>query len=79
MDNFTKNELALLLDAINFWNMQTDEAIKEEVLLSCKIESMIDNYCEHESSALGDAGLISSCDGDINNPLKCTKCGELYR
>ncbi|HAT2149823.1 hypothetical protein SDA16_06945 [Legionella pneumophila serogroup 1] len=35
--------------------------------------------CEHESESISSWGIIKSCEGDINKPFKCKKCGEFYR
>ncbi len=63
MNDFTKGELILLAESIPYLlhiktNARTD--------LLIKIDSMIDNYCEHIS------------DGRNTTP-KCLKCGEFYR
>jgi hypothetical protein len=43
MNDFTKEELKFIYDWLN-WISKEDYPVKN------KIQSMIDNYCEHESS-----------------------------
>lgn len=42
MNNFTKEELEEIMTAMNYWH----EDLKTS--LHNKIQSMIDNYCDHE-------------------------------
>jgi len=60
MNDFTKEELMDLKRAVLWVDHEHDE------LLANKIQSMIDNYCEHESEIdIGEA------------PLICKKCGKV--
>ena len=83
MNDFTKEELKLLdfaLSIINLWGSAYGDLRKTDGnKLRSKIQSMIDNYCEHESESISSWGIIKSCEGDINKPFKCKKCGEFYR
>ena len=72
MNDFTKEELTRIAvwedlhasgEGIAWPVMGTKKANKE---LINKIQSMIDNYCEHEYELMG-------CDG-----IKCIKCGIKY-
>lgn len=50
MNDFTKEELHRLMDACVYWFECLDNGIMEEAQeLVGKLQSMIDNYCEHES------------------------------
>jgi len=61
MNDFTKEELIDIYDAL----MDTSIAIYED--LPSKVQSMIDNYCEHEL-----------CDIDYDyQPLRCRSCKEV--
>ena len=65
MNDFTKDELKIIKDAI--YGMTLNSA--EEVMLREKIKSMIDDYCEHE---------FYSHEG-VYSILKCEKCdAEAY-
>lgn len=45
MNNFTKEELERILEGVTWW-LDGDNALYCEQLID-KIQSMIDNYCEH--------------------------------
>lgn len=68
MNDFTKEELLSILGAFKYveddpgWRSTTgwDDEVKN------KIQSMIDNYCEHEWR----------CFDDEHNTRECIKCGE---
>jgi hypothetical protein len=47
MSDFTKEELERILEGIIWW-LDGDSALYSEALID-KIQSMIDNYCEHKS------------------------------
>lgn len=59
MNDFTKEELLIFKDAIRIY-LRTPSPIKAEHLRD-KLQSMIDNYCEHK--------------WQMNNQLRCNKCG----
>ncbi len=65
MNDFTLQELIDLLIIIkeSIDNSTQPESI---FLIADKIESMIDNYCDHKESEM-------DCDGGIS--LICTECG----
>ncbi len=69
MNDFTKEELERILEGVSWW-LDGDTAIYSESLIN-KIQSMIDNYCEHKNIATG--GYPRS-----NPPKKCESCGVLY-
>jgi hypothetical protein len=49
MNDFTKKELELIMDAMHYWVIQIENPPPEETDLLDKIHSMIENYgCEHE-------------------------------
>jgi hypothetical protein len=58
MNDFTKEELGIILYSVDAVAFHEDEDRND---LFNKIQSMIDNYCEHE--------------WQMNNQLKCNKCG----
>ena len=73
MNDFTKEELAVLKHVLN----TNIDGYKDPCLLN-KIQSLLDNYCEHETdkeiysirnSRLGAEKMIN----------KCKHCGEFYR
>ena len=57
MNDFTKKELIEIQEAVNYWH----EGI--ETRLTDKLQSMIDNYCEHE------------CNHENLDTNICYKCG----
>lgn len=61
MNDFTKEELKDIQCVLRLWVLKdTESSIKE---ISNKIQSMIDNYCEHDYRSMG------------NHPwLHCIKC-----
>ena len=66
MNDFTKEELEHLATLFKFTEVAyPDFKLNEDLWV--KIESMIDNYCEHKETEM-------DCDGGIS--LVCTKCGE---
>ncbi len=46
MNDFTKEELERIIEGISLW-LDGDDALYSQQLIN-KIQSMIDNYCEHE-------------------------------
>lgn len=63
MNDFTKEELIDIYDAL----MNTEIPIFEN--LPSKVQSMIDNYCEHEKD-----GRVY--DGILGLSFRCLKCGK---
>lgn len=69
MNEFTKEELECLENAIQL--QLAEKAMSQinydrRVALRQKLQSMIDNYCEHEWR----------CWDDQHNTRECIKCGE---
>ena len=70
MNEFTKEELEHLLlwrKSILYTKKPSKEIIKENDILGNKIQSMIDNYCDH--------------DGEIGKDYpaeKCMKCNRMW-
>lgn len=60
MNDFTKDELETLLHALKHTNIHDWEVGK-------KIQSMIDNYCDHEYRVCGTAHSMYA---------RCFKCGD---
>ena len=71
MNDFTKYELKSLLWSIEYTRERTNNCGDAMRLLEPKIQSMIDNYCEHEEEKII---------GERMNYYsgKCKKCGEFY-
>lgn len=78
VNDFTKEELETIVDAFNFihgapaWRNTEgwDDKLQE------KIQSMIDNYCDHKPNSLG-----ISCSPDnkvLYTVNKCSKCERFY-
>ena len=66
MTDFTKEELEEIIDTFDFIEKLVPHEWKTE--LKDKIQSMIDNYCEHEISV-----TMSMRDKTF---VDCTKCGK---
>lgn len=67
MNDFTKEELLEIHDGIDdFWRMKP-----ENKMLLAKIQSMIDNYCEHEWN--------NSCCGCSISSIFCDKCEKTMK
>ncbi len=68
MNEFTKEELTILFLELNIAirNWGGEKEFNDYSNLKDKIQSMIDNYCEHEWS----------CWDDEHNTRVCTKCNE---
>ena len=68
MNDFTKEQLETMRNAI-FWGMVSSSLwrIPENNLLVDKIQSMIDNYCEHDAEI-----------GKDYPAEKCMKCGAMW-
>ncbi len=86
MNDFTKEELCNLMDACMYWFECPDNGImKEAHELVGKIQSMIDNYCEHESdghtyykSGIKCTDFLTYACSESPCLLKCKKCSELF-
>lgn len=65
MNDFTKEELMQICDAILYSDL-LKLRIDRLIPIRNKIQSMIDNYCEHDSYI--DIGKA---------PMICKKCGEI--
>ncbi len=63
MNDFTKEELKEIL-----WRLTTKTVIAVGNDLVPKIQSMIENYCEHKETEM-------DCDGGIS--FVCKSCGEI--
>lgn len=61
MNEFTKEELEIINSALN----QLYDLCEEKLI--DKVQSLIDNYCEHENTCQG-----YSC-------VECTDCEEVWR
>lgn len=81
MNDFTKDELSYLLHALK--NLHANYMPELEI----KIKSLINNYCEHESSGPGwcpglydkivsDKEIMAK---DLVRIYECNKCGEFFR
>lgn len=72
MNDFTKEELQIILESLVFFNKAScpdHEKSFHEKEKECikKIQSMIDNYCEHEQMKVDM--------GDYYEVYPCKKCG----
>ena len=74
MNDFTKKELKLIHDGLSYAagaSIETGGMIRDILYpMAYKIQSMINNYCEHETDAGG-------CSGEMI--YKCKKCGLSYK
>jgi hypothetical protein len=64
MNDFTKEDLKLLLnwrDNIKYTKKPNPQVIASNELLSDKIQSMIENYCEHDSKQYYDDIPVDVC------------------
>jgi hypothetical protein len=73
MNDFTKEELIVLQGTFKggckaFSNYEFDAA------LELKLQSLIDNYCEH----LPESVSFSTCPVGADMKYQCKKCGEFY-
>ena len=62
MNDFKKDELENIMCALDLWNLKHICSDMKNVQL--KIQSMIDNYCEHK------------WEGFTTNNIRCKKCGK---
>lgn len=77
MNDFTKEELQYILYAC-------ERSPLEDGVVENKIQSMIDNYCEHSSSHISDGVTYTITEGSPKGVFryykkKCQKCGEFYK
>lgn len=74
MNDFTKEELEILHSAIEYWikNIALPGSKVSPVIIK-KIQSMIDNYCDHEknNSSLVMAIVCVKCDKPLENWKWC--------
>ena len=67
MNDFTKEQLEEILDGLDdYWRLQPENSI-----IMDKIQSLIDNYCDHKKI---ETGAYSRS----HPPKKCDACGVLY-
>lgn len=81
MNDFMKEELEDILTCVGLYAYDTRSKLGEPIYpdLNNKIQSMIDNYCEHESDGLVHA--LEDPEGEEIHgriTLKCKKCRNLY-
>ena len=65
MNDFTREELETLLYCVG--ETSSYEQTNEDILID-KIQSMIDNYCDHDQGFTEDSVLIKLCN----------KCDDIY-
>ena len=65
MNEFTKDELLEIKFVFEQWNYPLGKYPRSEDILN-KIQSLIDNYCEHEMGY-----------GGSQEVYQCKKCGEI--
>lgn len=69
MNDFTKEELQYMAEAIDMWFKGFDGELPEKIYL--KLKSMIDNYCEHE--------LTTGCPTCAHiSDFVCVKCDKEF-
>jgi hypothetical protein len=66
MNDFTKDEIMLLVYSINTYMMLDRYKENEGIVLLKKLRNMADNYCEHEH--------VGQC--PISEQSICRDCGE---
>jgi hypothetical protein len=70
MNDFTKDEIMLLVYSINTYMMLDRHKEKEGLVLLNKLRNMSDNYCEHSF-------YLNGCgEGAF---AQCHKCGEIQK
>jgi hypothetical protein len=67
MNDFTKEELKDMAEAVDWWFKDVECDSPERLYL--KLKDMIDNYCEHKLA------VYINSDGRY---IKCYKCGKEY-
>lgn len=66
MNDFTKEELMIIHDSVG--NPVLEQVtLSETYAIKRKIQSLIENYCEHDTSE------------EVGGSIGCHKCGEFYR
>jgi hypothetical protein len=55
MNNFTKEELEIIVECVKGFAWDCESHIDRVCELKTKLQSMIDNYCEHESATAQEA------------------------
>lgn len=78
MNEFTKEELEQLsIDmTANILKFGRNGCSEEYIALRDKIQSMIDNYCDHEWDDQCSPECYDGCCGGGLYNIKCEKCGE---
>ncbi len=69
MNDFTKEELETIYASVDIISVELDEFHENERLLN-KIQSMIDNYCEHDWENI-------CCQCTLDN-IYCYKCEKSF-
>lgn len=59
MNDFTKEELECIAEAVDMWFKGDDSNRSEMIYL--KVKSMIDNYCEHKDGHEQDSMMVDIC------------------
>jgi hypothetical protein len=67
MNDFTKDELEIIHEDLCYKDMECFYLPKGHDELIKKIQSMIDNYCEHDEGFTQDSMMVSICN-------KCGAC-----
>lgn len=92
MNDFTKDELCIIYNFFERHKQDSYDDCRYSGLLN-KIQSLIENYCEHEECQHESDGkyylrtektILQSeyLDGELNfnnSEYKCKKCGEFYK
>lgn len=73
MNDFTKEELEYIAEAIEMWFKDYDSETPERIYL--KVQSMIDNYCEHQWIVISEHKLYRVGETSSAIPI-CNKCGQ---
>jgi hypothetical protein len=66
MNDFTKEELEIILEGILWRDTYVHPADRPEKLKS-KLQSMIETFCEHK-------GKVSNCDDNGHMLVQCARC-----
>lgn len=74
MNDFTKEDLEYLEQAVQF-HIEEDYQQNPALNVLDKIQSMIDNYCDHQSN--GELIVLSA--HPYLDAYKCNKCEKLYK
>ena len=68
MNDFTKEELEILSQSTSAWISDFSNYPDKLLIIRDKIQSMIDNYCEHKEYAQNEHYI-----------KKCSRCGKVWR